>query len=46
MMACKIYRKLELDTCKQAPPGQGGRYLVEREIKMFAKVDHPNVVKI
>ena len=43
--AAKIYRKMELKSGSKKQKDDA-RFLVERELKLFSKIDHPNVIKI
>ena len=46
-MHAKIYRKDELkDSVKYKGTKISGRDLVEHELKLFSKLDHPNILKI
>lgn len=44
--AAKIYRKIELKSGASKKQSDDARILVERELKLFSKIDHPNVIKI
>ena len=44
--AVKIYRKLDLKNLGKAKNDLEARDLVERELKLLAKIDHPNIMKV
>ena len=46
MFAAKIFRKLELEQGKKYKTDPTGRHYVENELKLLAKLDHPNILKV
>ena len=44
-MAAKIYRKTEM-FWEQRGNGTDGRRLVEKELQLLSKLDHPNILKV
>ena len=46
VFAAKIFRKLELKKGKKYENDPDGRKYVENELKMFATLDHPNILKV